>query len=201
MVARPHARMTEQEYLAFERASDTKHEYLRGEVFAMAGASLEHAQIVSNTLIAAGRQLRPPCRIVSNDLRVKISKTGLNTYPDIVVVCGRPQLADDQFDTLLNPTIIFEVLSPSTEAYDWGKKFGHYRTLESFREYVLIAQDAPLVEHFVRQEGGTWRFAAASGLEASLHLPTIDCTLALAEVYALVEWDEAAPGDPPPAPA
>jgi Uma2 family endonuclease len=198
MVAQPRQRMSEQEYLAFERASDTKHEYYRGEVFAMAGASLEHTQIVSNTLIAVGRQLRPPCRIVSNDLRTKISETGLYTYPDIIIVCGRPQLAEGQFDTLVNPTILSEVLSPSTEAFDRGKKFRHYRTLDSLQEYLLIAQDAPLVEHFVRQEDGTWRFAAASGLDASLHLPTIDCTLALAEVYSLVEWDESTPEDMSP---
>ncbi len=198
MVAQPRQRMSEQEYLAFERASDTKHEYYRGEVFAMAGASLEHTQIVSNTLISIGRQLRPPCRIVSNDLRTKISETGLYTYPDIIIVCGRPQLAEGQFDTLLNPTILVEVLSPSTEAYDRGRKFRHYRTLDTLQEYLLIAQDTPLVEHFVRQEDGTWRFAAASGLEASLHLPTIDCTLALADVYSLVEWDEAAPEDMSP---
>jgi Uma2 family endonuclease len=193
MVAQPREKMTEQEYLAFERASDTKHEYFRGEVFAMAGASLEHTQIVSNSLIAVGQQLRPPCRIVSNDLRTKISETGLYTYPDIIIVCGRPQLAEGQFDTLINPTILIEVLSPSTEAYDRGKKFRHYRTLDTLQEYLLIAQDAPLVEHFVRQEDGTWRFAAASGLEASIYLPTINVTLALVDVYALVDWDESEP--------
>lgn len=196
MVAQPHEMMTEEEYLAFERASETKHEYYRGEVFAMAGASLEHTQIVSNSLIAIGRQLRPPCRIVSNDLRTKISETGLYTYPDLIIVCGRPQLADGQFDTLLNPTILIEVLSPSTEAHDRGRKFRHYRTLDSLQEYLLIAQDTPLVEHFVRQEDGTWRFAAASGLDATLHLPTIDCTLALADVYALIDWDEGAAEGP-----
>jgi Uma2 family endonuclease len=116
----------------------------------------------------------------------------LYTYPDIVVVCNRPQLADNQFDTLLNPTILIEVLSPSTEAYDRGKKFGHYRTLDSLQEYLLIAHDAPLIEHFVRQDDGTWRFAAASGLEASIALPSVGCTLELADIYSLVEWDATA---------
>lgn len=193
MVAQPRKAMTEEEYLAFERASETRHEYLRGEVFAMAGASLDHAQIVSNTVIAIGRQLRPPCRVVSDDLRVKMPATGPQTYPDIVILCGRPVLAEGQFDTLLNPTILIEVLSPATEAYDRGKKFGHYRTLASLREYLLIARDIPLVEHFARQDDGTWRFAAASGLDAPIHLPAIDCTLALADSYTLVEWDAAAP--------
>jgi Uma2 family endonuclease len=192
MVAQPRETMTEEEYLAFERASETKHEYLRGEIFAMAGASLTHATILGNTQASLHQQLRGRCRVVSNDLRVKISARGLYTYPDIVVVCNRPQLADNQFDTLLNPTILIEVLSPSTEAYDRGKKFGHYRTLDSLQEYLLIAHDAPLIEHFVRQDDGTWRFAAASGLEASIALPSVGCTLELADICSLVEWDATA---------
>ena len=190
MVAQPREQMSAEEYLAFERASDTKHEYYQGEIFAMAGAGFVHVQIVSATHLAIGRRLPASCQVLSNDLRVRVSETGLYTYPDLIILCGRPQFADDQFDTLLNPTIIIEVLSPSTEAYDRGKKFGHYRTLEALQEYVLIAQDAPLVEHFARQEDGSWRFAAASGLNASLYLPTINCTVALAEMYQRVEWGE-----------
>jgi Uma2 family endonuclease len=190
MVAQPHGKMTEQEYLAFERASDTKHEYYRGETFAMAGASGKHVLILNNTVITVGQQVRGRCRVYSTDLRLRVSPTGLYTYPDIILVCGRPSYADNVFDTLLNPTIIIEVLSPSTEAYDRGRKFGQYRTLETLQEYLPVAQDSPLVEHFVRQEDGTWRFDAANGLEASIYLPTVDCTLALADVYALVEWDE-----------
>ncbi len=189
MVAQPRKTMTEEEYLAFERASETKHEYLRGEIFAMAGASWKHARILNNSVLAIGRQLRPPCQMASNDVRVKSAATGLYTYPDIIIVCDQPRFIDGKFDTLLNPLILIEVLSPSTEAYDRGKKFGHYRTLESLQEYVLIAQDAPLVEHFARQDDGTWRFAAASGLDASVHLPSIGCTLALADIYALIAWD------------
>lgn len=189
MVAQPRQRMTEEEYLVFERASETKHEFYRGEIYAMAGASLDHVQIVTNTVVAASRQLRPPCRVFSTDLRVKVPAADLFTYPDIVILCGRPQLSPDQSDTLLNPAIIIEVLSPSTEAYDRGKKFRHYRTLDSLQEYVLVAQDTPLAEHCIRQENDVWRFAAASGLDASLHLPSVDCTLTLSEVYALIEWD------------
>ena len=191
MVAQASEHMSEEEYLAFERASDTKHEYYRGEIFAMAGASEKHVLIVNNTVGTFFQQVRGRCRIYSNDMRLRVNARGLYTYPDVIIVCNRPQLADGQFDTLLNPTIIIEVLSPSTEAYDRGKKFWHYRTLESLQEYVLIAQDAPLVEHFARQEDGSWRFAAASGLDASLYLPTIDCTVAMADIYLLVEWVEA----------
>lgn len=191
MVAQPIATMTEEEYLAFERASDTKHEYLDGRVYAMAGASLKHGRIIKNT---SGRLftrlLGGPCEAITNDLRVRISATGLNTYPDIVVLCGEPQLTDDYLDTLLNPTVLIEVLSPSTAYNDRGMKWYHYQHIESLQEFVMIAQDAPRIEHYVRQEDGRWIFAAVIGLESVIEFSSLGCKLTLAEIYANVTFDD-----------
>lgn len=185
MVANPQTGMTVEEYLAFERASETKHEYIDGEVLAMAGASFAHNLIVGNTIIGLGPQLRRgPCRVLPSDMRVLIEATGLFTYPDLTILCGQPLFGPDQPDTLLNPTALIEVLSPSTEAYDRGRKFQQYRSIPTLREYVLIAQDAYRIEHFARQEGDLWLFSEATDTEASLTLPALNCTLTLADVYA-----------------
>ncbi len=190
MAARTEAILSEDEYLALEREGDTKHEYHGGQIVAMVGASKKHNGIVSSTLSHLYMQLRGgPCRPYANDFRVRVSAASLYTYPDIVVVCGEHQMADDHADTLLNPAVIIEVLSPSTEGYDRGRKFRHYQTIPSLREYVLIAQDAPLIEHFARQADGRWLYAAADGLDTTLALPTIGGTLALADVYELVAWE------------
>ena len=184
--------MSEAEYLAFERASETKHEYINGRVYAMGGASEKHNLICTNTIGSFYSQLRgTPCRVYMSDMRVQVNKTGLYTYPDISVVCGESQLADDVFDTLLNPVVVIEVLSPSTEAYDRGQKFQHYRQLNSLQEYVLIAQDQPRIERFLRQPDGQWILGDAPGLEASLELPSIGCTLPLADVYEKVSFEAA----------
>ena len=184
MVARVQVAVSEEEYLARERASDTRHEYYRGEIIAMAGASREHNLIVTDTVISLGVQLRQrPCELYANDMRLKIAVAGKYTYPDIIVVCGEPRFTDDYVDNLLNPTAIIGVLSPSTEAHDRGEKFEHYRTLASLREYLLIAQDRYHVDHFVRQEDGHWVPSAADGLEAVITLASIGCALPLAEVY------------------
>jgi Uma2 family endonuclease len=194
MPALPQAlsRMTEAEYLEFERASEWKHEFIDGEVLAMTGASRAHNLICTTTSFLLYSQLRGrSCEIYSTDMRVKVEATGLYTYPDISVVCGDPQFADDEFDTLLNPTVLIEVLSPSTERYDRGRKFQHYRELPSLREYVLIAQDSPRIERYLRQKDGVWQFTDAKEPEASLELTSIGCTLALAEVYEQVDFTEA----------
>ena len=189
MVAQPIATMTEDEYLAFERASETRHEFLDGRVYAMAGASMSHGDIIQNTSSHLFIKLRGgQCRAITNDLRVRVGATGLNTYPDIVVVCGEPRLTDDHLDTLLNPTILFEVLSPSTEAYDRTTKWEHYQLLESLQEYVLIKQNTPRVEHYTRQNDGSWRYVATTGLEAAVTLPSLGCTLTLAEIYENVTF-------------
>lgn len=180
--AKPH--LTPEEYLEIERQSEVRSEYLDGEMFAMTGGSVRHNLIITNLVRELSLQLKPrPCQVFSSELRVHIPTTGLYTYPDIVVVCGEMHLEDQFFDTLLNPTVLMEVLSPSTEAYDRGKKFEHYRSIPSLAEYLLIAQDEPRVEQYVRQEGNRWLLTAMTGLEATLALPSIQCELALAEVY------------------
>jgi Uma2 family endonuclease len=180
-------RISVEEYLAMERESNEKHEYLDGEVFAMGGASLNHTLIVTNVVIELGTQLRKrDCTVHSSDLRVKVSSSGLYTYPDVVVVCGEPQFDDQIKDTLTNPALIVEVLSESTKSYDRGDKFAHYRALPSFMEYVLIAQDSPHIEHFFRQPDKRWIFHETDDIKDKIELASIGCTLSLAEVYAKV---------------
>ena len=187
-------RYTPQEYLALERAAEFKSEYLRGEIFAMAGASRELSLIASNLIGEVGSQLREtPCEVHGSDLRVRVSLTGLYTYPDVTIACGELQF-DDQFrDTLLNPKVIFEVLSDSTEAYDRGKKFDHYRQIPSLTEYILVSQTEPLIERYVRQSDGSWRLTVCKGLEAVLELETVPCRLKLADVYFKVSFEPGVP--------
>jgi Uma2 family endonuclease len=182
-------RMTAAEYLALERAAPQKHEFFNGELFAMAGASEAHNLITLNVAEALRAGLRGrPCRVYASDMRVKIDATGLYTYPDVVAVCGERQFEDERRDTLLNPTVIFEVLSSSTEAYDRGDKFAHYRRLASLQEYVLIAQDRHRVERFTRQEPGEeWLLTEISEPDGILRLASLDCALTLAAIYDQVE--------------
>lgn len=186
----PDVRMTEAEYLAFDRASEIKHEYYRGEIFAMTGGSPEHNMICISTSATLYNQVRgQPCKIYSSDQRVRVPRTRLYTYPDISIVCSEPHFVDEALDTLLNPTLLIEVLSPSTESYDRGKKFQHYRQIDSLREYVLIAQETPHIEHYLRQDDGNWLLRDAIGLESRIELPSIGCTLALADVYEQVTFE------------
>ncbi|MBZ4194606.1 MAG: Uma2 family endonuclease [Candidatus Contendobacter sp.] len=181
-------RLTPEEYLSIERRAEFKSEFFDGELFAMSGASELHNLIVVNTVIELGVQLKKrPCKIYSNDMRVKVSPTGLYTYPDVVVVCGKAEFDDRHFDTLLNPTLIIEVLSASTETYDWGRKFEHYRTLESLVEYVLITQHRPHIESYRRQPDQQWLLTESDGLDSILRLEAIACDLVLAEIYDKVE--------------
>jgi Uma2 family endonuclease len=184
--------LSEQEYLAIERAAETKSEFFAGEMFAMAGASLAHNLIATNVTVELGIQLKQsPCRVVGSDMRVKVSETGLYTYPDVVVVCDEPQLEDQHLDTLLNPTLILEVLSPSTAAYDRGEKFKQFRRLESLQAYILIAQDRPHVERYVRQPGSEqWLLTEFSDLQGRVALEAVGVDLALADIYAKVSFPE-----------
>jgi Uma2 family endonuclease len=192
MVAIQNQQWTPETYLAFERASAEKHEFIDGNVYAMTGASEAHNLINVNITIALGIQFRGrPCKLYANDMRVRITN-GNYVYPDIAIVCGEAQLEDDQLDTLLNPTVIIEVLSPSTEQYDRGKKFERYRNVESLQEYLLVWQEGAHIERYVRQEVG-WLLTEAKGLDARLELSSIGCTLALAEVYDKVTFDEEQP--------
>jgi Uma2 family endonuclease len=188
MTSQAKVRITPEEYLAIERQAAYKSEYFNGEMFAMSGVSPRHVLIVTNVVAELRRQLKQrSCTVYSTDLRVKVSPTGLYTYPDVIVVCDQPRFNGVQKDTLLNPTLIVEVLSESTKDYDRGEKFEHYRTLTSLAEYVLIAQDKPHFEHFVRQPGSRWLLAETNRLEDTIHLPSIACDLALAEVYDKVD--------------
>ncbi len=181
--------MTVAEYLAFERASEEKHEYLNGEIFLMAGATGNHNVVQINTAASLHAQLRKrPCITYGSDMRVRVDDSGLYTYPDISVVCDPPEFEGEDQDTLLNPTLIIEVLSPSTESYDRGRKFQHYRTLASLQEYVLVAQDSAHIERYLRQPGDEWLLADATGLDARIELASIGCTLALADVYEKVSF-------------
>jgi Uma2 family endonuclease len=189
MSALPRYFLSEDDYLALERESDIKHEFFQGEVLAMAGASPNHILIATTIASRLFFQLeKHPCFVYQGDLRLKVSALKFQAYPDVVVVCGEPKYTDDKPPALLNPTLIIEVLSPSTEQYDRGKKFQRYQTLESLQEYVLVTQDSPYIERFLRQANGAWLYTAAVGLEASIALLSIQCTLALNDVYTKIEF-------------
>mgnify|MGYP001610709744 CR=1 FL=1 len=180
--------LTPEQYLEIERRAEYKSEYWRGEMFAMAGATRQHGLLTGNLLASLHQQLRGRrCEVYSSDMRVLIPATGLYTYPDVVAVCGDTRLADDHRDTLLNPTFVAEILSPSTESYDRGRKFEHYRTVESLQEYLLVAQDRVQVELYTRQPEGTWLLREARRLEDALELGSIGCRILLADLYDKVE--------------
>jgi Uma2 family endonuclease len=179
---------TPEEYLSIDRNSKCKNEYYNGEIFAMGGASESHNLIVTNLVRELSLQLKErPCKVYSSDMRVKVSPTGLYTYPDIVAVCGEAMFDDEQRDTLLNPTLIIEVLSKSTEAYDRGEKFEHYRKIESLTEYVLVSQEKHHIDHYIRQPDNQWLLSEASQKESIKNLSSINCRLTLVEVYDKVE--------------
>jgi Uma2 family endonuclease len=189
MATQPKSQLTPEEYLEIERKAEFKSEYFQGEMFAMSGARYAHIGIVANAVASLHQQLRQrPCRPLSSDMRVRVTPTGLYTYPDVVIVCGEPQFLDNTFDTLLNPTVIIEVLSESTEAYDRGQKFEQYRSLESLAEYVMISSQRVGVERYTRQPDGSWNYIAKASLEDSLDLPSVGCHLLLADLYEKVDF-------------
>jgi Uma2 family endonuclease len=182
---------SEEEYLARERNAETKSEYFSGRIYAMAGASRRHNLINVNVTSEIRNQLKGrPCEVYTSDMRLHIPVTGLYTYPDVLVVCGRPQI--EPGDNLTNPRVIIEILSPSTARYDRGGKFAHYQTLESLTDYILISQHEVRVNHYVRGENNEWLQATATQLESVLRLDSIDCDLALAEVYDKVDFSQEA---------
>lgn len=191
MSAVPRKKLTEAEYLAIERAAEFKSEFYNGEMFAMSGAKYDHNRAKDNLARHLGNQLAGgPCVPLTSDMRVKVSPAGLYTYPDVVVVCGPPEFADDKRDTLLNPTVIIEVLSPSTETYDRGTKFKLYKRLATLKEYVLVAQDEAVCDQYVRQPDGTWVVTDAIGLDAELVFRTVPARVRLADIYAGVTFPE-----------
>ena len=188
-VDHPVHRLTEAEYLEIERRAEFKSEFLDGEMFAMSGGTRSHSLIGSNTICAIGNQLKGcPCRVYTADMRIKVQASGLYTYPDLSVACGQEEFEDEHEDILLNPTVVVEVLSDSREAYDRGQKFALYRQIPSLREYLLVNQHEPLVEQYVRQDGGQWLLNAVAGLENKLSLPSVGITIEMAYVYTDVRF-------------
>ncbi len=185
-MAIPHKRRTfsADEYLRLERLAETRSEFWGGEIFALAGASRAHNTVVLNCAAELRTQLKGKfCNVYANDFRVEVQAKHHYTYPDVIVMCGHEKFLDGEQDTLQNPTLIIEVLSPSTAAYDRGDKFESYRTLPSLQTYVLIAQDRCHVERFERQGDGRWMLSEYKGLEETVTLEVIGCGLELREVY------------------
>lgn len=181
-----------EDYLAMERESLEKHEYFDGEIFQMAGSSKEHNLITSNLIISLGNQLKKRnCQVYPPDMRVHIPKTGLFTYPDVSVVCGEAQLLPDgHLDTLTNPILIIEILSPSTEGYDKGAKFDNYRSLESLHEYLLVSQDAKKIIRYTKQADGSWILMDFIGDKTEIELFSIECSLTMDDVYDKVGLEQ-----------
>lgn len=179
---------TSAEYLEFERESEVRHEYLDGEIFEMAGATKSHNLIAGNVFRQLSNQLlERECNIYSSDMRVKITSTEKYTYPDVVAVCGEEEFEDKTEDTLINPMLIIEVLSKSTEAYDRGAKFEYYQTIESFREYVLICQEPFRVEQYVRKNKNEWTYFEFRQAEDVVKLDSINCELLLQDIYHKIQ--------------
>lgn len=190
MAAQTQPLPTPEAYLEVERHSQSRSEYFGGERLAMTGASRRHNLVTVNLAAELRAALRGgPCECYVSDMRLKVAATGAYAYPDVVVVCEPPRFEDDVADTLLNPRVIFEVLSPSTEAFDRGEKFAHYRLIPSLTDYLLVSQREPRLEHFQRQESG-WLFAEVSGLEAEIEVASLGARPALAEVYERVDFGE-----------
>ena len=174
---------TSEQYLERERAAEYKSEYLDGQIYAMAGATRRHNMVGNNISTSLTNQLRSkPCEVYSGDMRVQADQSRQYFYPDAVVVCGEPEFRDEREDTLLNPTVVIEVLSRSTEAFDRGEKFFHYRQMDSLTEYLLVSQDERRIEQFTRQPDGSWRLTETRETGAAA-LESIACTLALEDVY------------------
>lgn len=181
-------RLTEEEYLALEEKSEIRHEFFGGEMFAMAGGTYRHSIIAGNLIRHLGNLLAGRCSVGNADLRVKVEVTGLLTYPDLSLICGAPNLVHQPSDTLINPALIAEVLSPSTELYDRGVKFEHYRQIPSLTTYLLVSQDAPRVEQFIRGTEFKWEYRAIVGMEATMELPALQIALSLGQIFAGVEF-------------
>lgn len=194
MASDPVQHLSPEEYLAYERQAETKHEYVGGEAFAVPRSTAKHNLIVANLIAEIGLQLRDrPCRVYPSDQRVAAAAEGPFYYPDLVALCAESRFLDGEMDTLLNPEVLIEVLSPTTEAFDRGAKFSEYRTIPSLREVLFVAQDAARIERFERRDDGQWLLTDHAGLEAAVELPAIGCRMELARVYDKVELESAAP--------
>lgn len=193
MTAQPKTQLTLDEWLEGERSSqDEWYEYVAGEVFAMSGGTAEHYQLIMNISGTLWSQAKTrPCKVYGQGMRLKVQAADAGKYPDLMALCSEPEFHDGRRDMLLNPSLIVEVLSPTTEGYDRGEKFALYRQIPSLQEYLLVAQDRVAVELYTRAEHGQWLFTAFDDAQAEVTLPSIGCELALAEVYDKVRF----PGD------
>jgi Uma2 family endonuclease len=197
-IPKPKADYTIYEYLVMERASPDRHIYVDGEIFAMAGESGTHGDVSANVVISLGSQLKgKACRVRTKDTKVRSglmlssgqTTRGIFSYPDVVVICGEPEYHDAEKDVILNPTAIVEVLSQSTEAFDRGEKFTRYQTWNpTLRDYLLVSQDQPQIEHYSRQSDGSWSYRRYVDLDASVTIASIGCILKLADVYERVKF-------------
>ncbi|MDQ3687946.1 MAG: Uma2 family endonuclease [Acidobacteriota bacterium] len=185
MSSLPNYYLSPEEYLAIERQAEHKSEYVDGVIYAMAGGSGRHNLIAGNIITELNIQLRKaPCRVYPSDLKVRVPESRKFFYPDVSVVCGETEFADDERDVILNPVLVVEVLSESTAAFDRGKKFQSYQQIESLQEYLLVAQDEYVVEHYLRQENGHWLYTKVTGLEEAILLPALKCQLPLRDIYS-----------------
>ncbi len=182
--------VSSEEYLRLERQAEYKSEYLNGEIFAMSGASRQHNLITGNIGAEFNRQLKGrPCEAYMSDMRVKVRSIGLYTYPDVIVVRGNPRFEDQEVDTLLNPTLLLEVLSQSTERYDRIAKTSYYRTIDSLAEHLLVAQHEIRLEQYTKQPDERWALSEYTSLDSLVQLPSIDCSLKLSDVYDKISFD------------
>jgi len=189
MTVQPKLRLSFEDWLAGERAAmESRSEYLAGEVFAMTGASEPHNAVVMNIGSELRTQMKGrPCHVYANDMKVRIRSADAGCYPDLVALCGERGYADGRRDVLLNPTLIVEVLSDSTEAYDRGAKFGLYREIQSLQEYLLVSQHQVQVEHYSRGQDNAWTLRDYRALTDTIALTSLGCSLSLAEVYDKVD--------------
>ena len=189
VASNPISRLTEEQYLAIERAAEFKSEFLDGEIFAMSGVSLQHTRLEVNLLAELSNRLRGTrCEVLASNMRVRVSQSGMYAYPDISIVCGKPVLADGHQENLLNPIVLFEILSPSTEKYDRGLKFQSYRTIESLRDYVLVDQNKIRIEHYTRQVENTWTLRDYQDPGEELKIDSIGVSITLKGIYERVEF-------------
>ena len=193
MSALPESYLTPEEYLERERTAEEKSEYFAGCLYAMAGATEAHNLINVNISSELRQQLKgSDCRVYANDLKIKVEKTGLYAYPDVIVACGERRFEErtntQPMEALLNPGVLIEILLPSTESFDRGRKFSHYQQLDSLKEYIIVAQDRPYVDHFTKHGNQEWLLRVAEGLQERLYLPSIQCALALSDIYDNVEF-------------
>ena len=192
MAAVPKERFNIEEYIEFDKNSEERWEYFDGVVVSMSGGTLIHNRISTNLVAGLrGKALEKGCEVLAGDMRIKVPKAPPYRYADIVVVCGPPVIEQIQgLDVLVNPRLIVEILSSSTEAYDRGKKFVSYKSIESFEEYLLVAQDRPYITHYLRQPDGSWSRTDVEGLDNEIELSSISCKLSLREIYELVEFPD-----------